>query len=128
MPKKKARKRRKRYASGRGLWGGSKSIIEHEVVSVLERHGVRITSRKRWLTYGNPSSDHWRGNLTAYAVDGGIANAHELADKIGKRLGIGPVTDFTSYPIRRGRRNFRIQIIAATHGTGPHIHIGCRRV
>lgn len=130
MPRKRRKRRRsrkRRYGSGRGLWGGSKSIVKHEVIPVLKRHGIPITSKKRWATYGNPSSDHWRGNLTAYAVDGGTANNHALADKIGKRLGVGDVTDYESYIIVRGGRKFRVQIIAGTHGTGPHIHIGVRR-
>lgn len=119
-------------ASGRGAWGGSKSVIEREVVPVLERQGVPITSRKRWATYGNPGSDHHRSQLLAYAVDGGVANAHGLADKIGRRLGIigkgEHVEDYREYRIKRGGRVFRVQIIAGTHGTGPHLHVGVRRI
>lgn len=98
---------------------------------MVRRHGIPRTSAKRWATYGNPGSDHWRGNLTAYAEDYGTANNHELADKIGRKLGIVKkgehVQDYRAYYIRRGGKRFRVQIIAATHGTGPHLHVGVRR-
>lgn len=116
---------------GEGAWGGSKSIVEREIVPVLVAAGVPITSRKRWATYGNPSSDHYRGNRTAYAVDGGTVNNRELAVKVAKRLGIenaSSLIEYRAYYIKRAGRTFRVQFIWSTHGTGPHLHIGVRRV
>lgn len=133
MKKRKRRKPRKRLrADGKGPWAGSKRVIKREVRPIVERHGIRRTSAKRWATYGNPGSDHWRGNLVAYAEDYATADNHDLATKIGRKLGIVEkgerVEDYRSYYITRGGRRFRVQIIAGTHGTGPHLHVGVRRV
>ena len=88
-----------------------------------------VTSRKRVATLGNPGSDHHVSQLTADAVDFGISNARGLADEISRRLG-GPhdVVDFQHFIVRRNGRDFRVQIIAGPHGTGPHLHVGVRRV
>lgn len=121
-------KLRRRPKSGTGPWGGAQSIFDNEVRPVLKRNGVPITSTKRQETYGNPDSDHHVSQRDAYAGDGATANNHALADRIGYALGIGPVTDYTNYYIKRNGRTYRVQIIAGTHGTGPHIHIGIRLV
>jgi hypothetical protein len=127
----KGRKKDQR-ADGKGLWGGSKRVVTREVDPIVERHGIRRTSGKRRETFGNPSSDHFVGNLTAFARDYATANNHDLKNKIGRKLGIvkkgESVQDYKAYYLRRGGRRFRIQLIAATHGTGPHLHIGVRRV
>lgn len=128
MPRKrKARKRLLSALPGPPFWGGSARILRKEVRPVVRKHGIAKTSSKRWATYGNPSSDHYRGNLTAFADDYATANNHALADEIGRELGIGNVGDYeNNYITRRGRR-YRVQIIAGTHGTGPHLHVGVRR-
>jgi hypothetical protein len=112
--------------TGTGAWGGSMSIVEQEVVPIMTKYGP-ITSRKRTETFGNPSSDHYVGNTTAYAADCGIAERHDVLDEIGRALGIGPMTDYASYYITRSGNRFRVQGIAGTHGTGPHLHLGVRR-
>lgn len=119
-------------ALGTGAWGGSESIAEATVLQVFIRHGIPRTSFKRWETFGNPSSDHWMGNLTAYAIDGGIASAQWLHTEIaaqfrsaGIPLDATPYDYASRYCTAAGKR-FRYQGIAATHGTGPHYHGGVR--
>lgn len=123
----------RRKLSGR-LWGGSRAIT-NEVIAIVGGR-ASVTSRKRVETFGNPDSDHHISQLVADAVDFGIAEAHALKDEISSRLG-GPwhLADYGSFHVtrkvglfRRRTRTFRVQIIAGTHGTGPHLHVGVRRV
>lgn len=116
---------------GEGAWGGSKSIVMREIVPVIRAAGIPVTSFKRWETYGNPSSDHYRGNRTAFAVDAGTANNRSLAVRVAKALGIPDadnLVEYRAYYIKRAGKTFRIQFIWSTHGTGPHLHIGVRLV
>ena len=112
-------------------WGGSRGVT-NEVIRIVDGR-ARVTSRKRSarhpLSLANPGSDHSAGNALADAVDFGIAEAHGLKHEISRRLG-GPATleDFHSFTTRRGGHAYRVQIIAGTHGTGPHLHVGVRRV
>jgi hypothetical protein len=110
-----------------GLWGGSRAVT-NEVIDIVNGR-ASISSRKRTATFGNPGSDHHVSQLLADAVDFRIAEAHWLKNEISRRLG-GPsvLPDFGSFTIRRNGRTFRVQIIAGTHGTGPHLHVGVRRV
>lgn len=109
------------------LWGGSRAVT-NEVIRIVDGR-ARVTSRKRTETFGNPGSDHHVSQTLADAVDFGIAEAHSLKNEISRRLG-GPTVlpDFGSFNVTRNGRTFRVQIIAATHGTGPHLHVGVRRV
>lgn len=114
-------------APGYNTWGGCRAVTDNEVVPVLNRHGIPITSRKRTETYGNPTSDHHVSQTMADAVDGGAANAFGVGDEIGGELGVGNVDDYVNEYFTYNGVRFRVQIIAATHGTGPHIHTGIRR-
>ena len=102
--------------------------MTNEVIRIVGDR-ARITSRKRVATLGNPGSDHHVSQRTADAVDFDIGDAYPLADEISRRLG-GPrdVADFERFTIRRNGRDYRVQIIAGSHGTGPHLHVGVRRV
>ena len=108
------------------LWGGCRQITNEAIRFVGDR--APVTSRKRWPTFGNPGSDHHRSQLHADAVDFGIGEAHTLADRLAKHLG-GPsdIVDFQHFVVRRHGVSYRVQIIAGTHGTGPHLHVGVRR-
>ena len=108
------------------LWGGSRAVT-NEVIRIVGNR-ASITSRKRTETFGNPDSDHHVSQKHADAVDFGIAEAHWLKNEISRRLG-GPneLADFGSFNVRRNGHTYRVQIIAATHGTGPHLHVGVRR-
>jgi len=109
-------------------WGGTKPIIQREVVPVIEKAGLPITSRKRW--WGSWGSDHNRRQLRAYAIDVGTANNHKLKNRIYRRLtkrSRGSIADYAPFYIRRHGRTYRVQLIAGTHGTGPHLHIGIKR-
>ena len=121
---------KRKPASGTGSWGGSKSIIVNEVLPVGAKWSIATTSKKRWETYGNPDSDHYRGNKDAFAVDFATDSNYAFAADIGDALGIaydGPGDDYRSFYIERAGHNFRVQLIAGTHGTGPHTHIGVKR-
>lgn len=86
-----------------------------------------VSSRKRWALFGNPSSDHYRGNKTADAVDLRLANDSATRDKIMRRLGVeGPIRDYGAYTVAHNGRSFRVQPIAQQHGTGPHLHMGVK--
>jgi len=70
-------------------------------------------SEKRVETYGNPGSDHHVSQTNAFAIDFLLVNDYDAA---------------SAFYVKRGGNTFRIQIIAGTHGTGPHLHVGCRLV
>lgn len=130
LPEKKKRTNFKRLRYRSPLWAHCRGVTNRVIDIVNDEMGrkVGITSRKRWELFGNPSSDHYRGNVTADAVDFALVEAHELADKISRRLG-GPqnIQDYEHFYITHNKRRFRIQIIAAQHGTGPHLHVGVKR-
>lgn len=126
----KAKERLSRQ-TGRGPWAGTQSIIEREVIPVGNEWGIPVTSTKRSETYGNPSSDHWIGNRGAYAADFATDSNYEFGRAIGKALGVpysGVGDDYREFFITRSGFQFRVQIICQTHGTGPHTHVGIRRV
>lgn len=111
-------------------FGGSRAVTD-EVIRIVDNRAP-VTSRKRAanhaLSIGNPSSDHSGLNKLADAVDFGIAEAHALKNEISRKLG-GPaqLEDFGTFTTRRNGHSFRVQIIAGTHGTGPHLHVGVKR-
>lgn len=126
--KRKLRRRdRVVLSSGSPHWGGCEDIIRNEVLPVFSNASVPITSGKRTETFGNPTSDHHTSQVNASARDAGTANNYALADRVGASLGIGGVDDYVAYYIIRQGARFRVQIIAGTHGTGPHLHVGIRR-
>ena len=125
---KKAHQSRK--ASGEGPWGGSESVgreIEWFVEEKLGRGNVS-GSEKREATYGNPGSDHHVSQTNAFAIDFLLVNDYDAATRIAAYFGVDWAGDYSEFYITRGGNTFRIQIIAGTHGTGPHLHVGIRRV
>lgn len=129
------KKTRRRLRADRWKYQGATAIIKYEVIPLLVAAGVPITSRKRWETFGNPDSDHYKGNRNADAADGGTAENYSLGSEIKQALTNNPqakMVDYEEFIIERSHtgspETYRIQIIAGTHGTGPHLHIGCKRV
>ena len=119
-------RRRRRQISDR-LWGGSRYFTNRIIAIVGDR--APVTSRKRWATFGNPGSDHHRSQRLADAVDFGIADAHALKNEISRKLGgPDPVDDYEHFHLKHGGRTYRLQLIAGTHGTGPHLHAGARKI
>lgn len=115
--------------AGAPHWGGCEDILRKEIVPFCVKQGAPEGSGKRSETYGNPDSDHHVSQVWASARDFLIANAHWLRNKLAAKLGIGSSTaDYVAYYIRRAGHTFRVQMIAATHGTGPHFHVGTRFV
>jgi hypothetical protein len=108
-------------------WAGSKQIIAEEVWPIVRKHGISPTSGKRSETFGNPGSDHFVGNITAFAKDFATVDNFPLAEKIRTALDGGNHVDYESFIIERRGHRYRVQIIAGTHGTGPHLHVGVRR-
>jgi hypothetical protein len=117
-------------SSGDPCWGGGRDILEREVAPVAARHGAPITSRKRTSTLGNPSSDHYVGNVLAYALDIGTFSGAGLAHDIADALGIDNYStgNYNGYLIHRDGHTYRIQILWAVSGHWDHVHVGCRRV
>lgn len=106
-------------------WGGSRAVT-NEIIRIVKGRAP-VTSRKRVETFGNPGSDHHVLQRTADAVDFGIANAYDLAREIARKLGGSWDGDYDSFTIVRKGKSYRVQQIAGTHGTGPHLHCGVRR-
>lgn len=118
-------------ASGEGPWGGSESV-EREIEAVVEKkRGECSGSEKRAatdpLSVGNPSSDHNAANTTSYAIDFYLVADYETAYAIAAHFDAEWAGDYDSFYVERGGRTFRVQLIAGTHGTGPHLHTGTRR-
>lgn len=118
-----ARRKRLRRQRSDAQWGGARAVT-NEIIDIVNGRAP-VTSRKRWEMFGNPDSDHYRGKKNADAVDFGIAEAHDLKNEISQRLG-GPreLADYGSFFVERNGQTFRVQLIAGTHGTGPHLHAG----
>lgn len=126
------RRREKRRVSSDNKWAGCRAVTNKAIRIVDGR--APVTSRKRWELFGNPDSAHYRGNKTKDGVDFGTAENYSLAREIARELGGEWSGDYDSFTItfksrfwRRARR-FTVQIIAGTHGTGPHLHVGVERV
>jgi hypothetical protein len=113
-------------------YGGSRYFTNQAIdLADRKRKGVIVTSRKRPILLGNRASDHNLFNVTADAVDHGLVNDQEFMDMLARHLG-GPsdVVDFQNFAVRNPQngRSYRAQLIAVTHGTGPHHHSGFRRI
>lgn len=129
------RKQRRKLVADRFKYKGATAIVKYEVIPILHAAGVPVTSRKRWQTFGNPSSDHWKGNKDADAVDGGtFVNNDELGSAIVTALKQrrSEMSSFAEFEITRAHtgspETYRVQVITEEHGTGPHIHVGVKRV
>lgn len=129
------KRRRRRLRKDRFKNKGATAIVKYEIIPVLHAAGVPVTSRKRWLTFGNPSSDHFMGNRDADAVDGGTHNNNdELGSEVvtalkNRRSTMSGFIEFTIERSHTGsKETYRVQVITAPHGTGPHIHNGVKRV
>jgi hypothetical protein len=122
--------RRKRQLAENNKYGGSRAVT-NEIIRIVGGR-ASVTSRKRpaWhpLSISNPSSDHSGLNRLADAVDFGTANNYSLAREIARRLGGWWSGDYDAFVISRSGNKYRVQIIAGTHGTGPHLHVGVRRI
>lgn len=121
-------KRASSIAPGPPAWGGSKRVIREMVAPIVAEHGIARTSAKRSETFGNPGSDHFVGNVLAYAEDYATDSNQALAQEIRTALDGGTHHDFEMFFIEVDGHTYRVQIIAQTHGTGPHLHVGVERV
>lgn len=119
---------------GRGAWGGSKAIIDREVIPVAKRYGAPVTSLKRAadhpLTIANPSSDHSALATTAYAADFGTFDGAPIGYAVAKSLGIvgWQPGSYAAHYVERSGRTYRVQILWAVTGHFDHLHVGVRRV
>lgn len=129
------KKRRRELRKDRFKNKGSTAIVKYEIIPVLHALGIPVTSRKRWATFGNPSSDHWMGNRDADAVDGGTFSDNDEAGSAvvtalkNRKSTMNGFVEFTITRSHTGsEEEYRIQVITEPHGTGPHIHNGVKRV
>lgn len=115
--------------SGPPHWGGGKQIMRDEVWPIMRRLGISPTSGKRRETFGNPGSDHFFLNIWAFAKDWATSNNQSAAQKVRATLTPGQIHhDYEEFYFERYGHTYRGQIIASTHGTGPHLHIGIKRI
>ena len=119
----------KRQRSDR-RWGGSRYFTNRINDIVQRRHpGTRVTSRKRPVLLGNLGSDHNLFNRDADAIDHALVDDHATKNAISRELG-GPaeLPDFGTFEAvnPQNGKTYRIQLIAGTHGTGPHHHSGVK--
>lgn len=129
-------KRALSIAPGAPAWGGSKRPVVEVANPIAEKHGLTRTSAKRSETFGNPGSDHYILNLFSYAQDwakaGSVAAQQEAyyatAREIRKALNGGEHQDYEPFYFEVDGRTYRGQLIAAQHGTGPHLHFGVELV
>lgn len=126
------RNSRRRKLSNR-RWGGSRFFTNRAIEHVDKiRSRPRITSRKRWGLFGNPGSDHFIGNRNADAVDFALIDDHAAATSLARHLGWrgkqAEFPDFGTWTSTRNGRRYQHQLIAGTHGTGPHLHYGVHRI
>lgn len=132
-----ARLDRRRHHTSRDLdlspgapsWGGSDQLLERTAEPVVRKlRGVESNSAKRSETYGNPSSDHHTSQTLASARDWPLVNDYATRNAVMRAFGVEAVIhDYGSYYVYVDGARFRLQPIAGTHGTGPHLHLGCRR-
>lgn len=122
------RRTRRRWLSNH-MWGGSRFYTNRAIEAVPKY--IPITSRKRFVSFGNRRSDHFYLNVRADAVDRGVADARWAAVLIAQACGhptpVG-VKDYGTWQTTRDGKRFQHQLIWSTHGTGPHLHYGCHRV
>lgn len=110
-------------------WGGGKLVMVFVVYPIMKRRGISPTSGKRRETYGNPSSDHFFLNVWAFAKDWATTNNYPAAQEIRSALTPGELhNDYEEFFFTMFGVTFRGQIIAGTHGTGPHLHVGFKRI
>lgn len=127
--KQKRKQRRKRgivVKPGAPHWGGADDILRREADPVALRYGFRPNSKKRTQSYGNPGSDHHTSQTTASARDYPTSNNHTLKNAIAREIVGRNVADYENVYFKRAGRTYRLQAIASTHGTGPHLHCGIR--
>jgi hypothetical protein len=97
------------------------------------RPGTRVTSRKRPTLLGNIASDHNLFNRTADAIDHALVNDHGFKRIVVRDLtngSVNDIADFGTITVRNPQngRDYRVQLIAGTHGTGPHHHSGAKLI
>jgi hypothetical protein len=92
-----------------------------------KRKSAVVTSRKRRQQFGNAGSDHSMGQGYSDAIDLGLVNDQEFMDMTARHIG-GPsdVADYQHFIVRNpwNGNQYRAQLIAVTHGTGPHFRAG----
>lgn len=125
-----SRVRIKSFAPGEPYWGGTRPIFNQLITPWLERRfGLYAGSKKRTSTLGNPGSDHYIANTTAYAIDYPTTDGAKAANAVGRLLGrSGPsVGTFSTFNIKVQGQTFRVQILWAVENHYNHVHIGIRR-
>ncbi|HYI00574.1 hypothetical protein [Hyalangium sp.] len=99
--------------------------------------GIPVTSEKRSLADtqrvgSTTASDHYTGNLTAYAVDFGVAGARgdELAQALAQAYGFPreKLGTFQHHQVEIAGKAFRLQLLWRVDGHYDHVHLGIRRV
>lgn len=122
-------KRALSIAPGPPAWAGSKRVVMERAAPIVAAHGIAATSGKRSETFGNPSSDHFIGNLFSFAKDWATENNQALAQEIRSEFTPGQTHhDYEEFFFEDNGHTYRGQIIAGTHGTGPHLHFGVKRI
>jgi hypothetical protein len=106
---------------------------------IAERHGLEGTSGKRRETFGNPGSDHFFLNFLSFAKDWRLARGGSVAEQEAAYRAAAQEmreeytpgerhVDFEEFFFVDNGHTYRGQLIASNHGTGPHLHLGTKRI
>jgi hypothetical protein len=133
MVKARSRQVRARLRSDRKYAGAR--YVTNRINDLAKEHrpGTRVTSRKRPTLLGNIASDHNLFNRTADAIDHALVNDHGFKRIVVRDLtngSVNDIADFGTITVRNPQngRDYRVQLIAGTHGTGPHHHSGAKLI
>lgn len=111
------------FDSTGGSYGGSRRIAKNLIAGL----GADITSAKRSNvpTGSSTSSDHHTSQRDAFAFD--LSPDSQVANRLARRLDIPNFKQGQNfYNLRRG--GYRVQYLTGAHGTGPHLHLGVKRI
>lgn len=105
-----------------GPKAGSKRFVQK-----LAPKGITPTSTVRTPEHnaeigGSPTSDHLSTNKDAFAAD--FPDDPKISAKIARKLGIKGFKHGQNTTVFRD--GYRIQLLTAPHGTGPHVHLGIK--
>lgn len=116
-----------RRSSGGGGFGGGLGDIASSIDQLADRYGAPITAKQEPGHATGGDHDPAVKGATARDIGGSEAQRKRLFKRITRKLGVKGAV-YKGADINVVKNGVRYQIISRDHGTGPHLHIGLRRV